>query len=66
MLTESKVKLAECMTEDFKAKSKIEMQILNTRLMKKELEIEILKKELLLQENRLQREVQQKSSFNVL
>jgi len=32
MLTESKVKLAECMTEDFKAKSKIEIQILNILL----------------------------------
>ncbi|XP_036147770.1 uncharacterized protein LOC105840256 [Monomorium pharaonis] len=61
MLTESKIKLAECMTEDFKAKSEIEMQILSRRLRKEELEIQILEKELLLQEHRLQREVQQKN-----
>lgn len=30
ILTDAKVKLAEFMTEDFKEKSKIEMQILNT------------------------------------
>lgn len=65
MLTDSKIKLAECMTDDFKAKSEIEMQILSTRLKKEQLEVQILEKELLLQGHRLQREVQQNKSSNV-
>lgn len=58
MLIESKIKLTEYMAEDFKAKSEVEMQILNIRLKKEELEMQILQKELLLQENRLERELQ--------
>ena len=63
MLTESKIKLAECMLEDFEAKCEIEMKILNTRLKKEELEIQILEKELLFQEQRLQVKIQQNTLF---
>lgn len=62
---ESKTELAKFMKEDLKAKSEIEMQILNMQLKKEELEVQLLEKELLIKEQILEREIQkEKNLFN--
>jgi len=58
VLAESKIELVELMIKDLKAKSKVEMQILNMQLKKEELEVQLLEKELLLKDHILQRELQ--------
>ncbi|XP_011858543.1 PREDICTED: uncharacterized protein LOC105556083 [Vollenhovia emeryi] len=45
-LAQSKTELVELMKEDLRAKSKIELKILNTQLQKEQLEIELLRKQL--------------------
>lgn len=45
-LAQSKTELVELMKEDLRAKSEIEIKILNTQLEKEQLEIEILRKQL--------------------
>ncbi|KMQ83830.1 hypothetical protein RF55_19012 [Lasius niger] len=45
-LAQSKAELVELMKEDLRAKSEIEIKILNTQLQKEQLEIELLRKQL--------------------
>lgn len=56
ILMDSKTELAKFMKEDLKAKSEIEMQILQMQLKKEELEVQLLEKELLIKEQILERE----------
>lgn len=45
-LAQSKAELVELMKKDLRAKSEIEIKILNTQLQKEQLEIELLRKQL--------------------
>lgn len=54
ILGDSKIELVQFLVKDLKAKSKIEIKILETQLEKEKLEIQILEKELELKENILQ------------
>lgn len=64
LLTDSKAELVNLMKEDLRAKSEIEMQILNMQLKKEKLEVELLEKEMLIKNHILEREIQKENFFN--